>query len=87
MANDRITTLTERGQTSIPASIRRIAKLKPGHKLVWESISDTEFRITLLSPEEVPGPMQMLGYARRFHPNEKRTTDEVMAELRAGDKD
>jgi AbrB family looped-hinge helix DNA binding protein len=87
MADDKITTLTERGQISIPASIRRSANLKPGNKLIWESVSATEFRITLASSEEAPGPMAMLGFAQTFQTGSRRTTDEIMAELRAGDED
>ena len=37
-------------------------------------------------PPAPPGAMAMLGFARRIHP-QPRTTDEWMAELRAGEHD
>lgn len=39
------TTLTERWQVSMPASLRRELGLRPGQTLVWKRISDTEVRI------------------------------------------
>lgn len=84
---DRLTTLTERGQTSVPASLRKAAKLKSGQKLLWEQISDTEFRVRIAAGEDAPGPLAMLGYAKKFRPADKRSTNEIMASLREGDQD
>ena len=40
-------TLTERGQISIPASLRKSMNLKPGQKLRFTEISESEFRVTV----------------------------------------
>jgi AbrB family looped-hinge helix DNA binding protein len=37
-------TLTERGQISIPASLRKSMKLRPGQSFHWQRISDREMR-------------------------------------------
>ena len=36
-------TVTERGQISIPASLRKAMNLKPGQRLKFEAISNREF--------------------------------------------
>jgi AbrB family looped-hinge helix DNA binding protein len=40
--NKLITVVTERGQVSIPAPIRKELGLKTGQPLVWKKISDRE---------------------------------------------
>jgi len=87
MENELTTTLTERGQLSFPSQLRKRAHLQTGQKLRWTQISPTEFRVTVIEErEQVPGPLAMLGYARRkYHPEDSRTTDEIMAELREGE--
>ena len=87
MHDDSTTILTTRGQTSVPARLRRIANLKPGQKLRWEQVSKTEFRVTLPPDQDTPGPLAALGWARRFHSGEPRPTDETMRELREGESD
>lgn len=67
-------TLTERGQVSLPAALRRALKLRPGQKLRFEVVSDHEFRV--FTPTEAPaGPLAMLGYARTFRAAPRRTED------------
>lgn len=84
--HDALTTvLTERGQTSVPAEVRRRVGLKPGQQLSWQVVSDTELRVTLPPPGDVPGPLAVLGYARKFSPDDNRSTDEIMQELRDGE--
>jgi AbrB family looped-hinge helix DNA binding protein len=83
--SDLTTTLTERGQISIPSAIRKDLHLKPGQKLHWQKITEHECRITISPGHEVPGPLAMLGKARRFRPNDHRSTDEIMRELREGE--
>ena len=83
--HDTITTITERGQVSIPATIRKALNLKPGQKLRWEQVSDYECRVFYESTE-APGPMGMVGYARKFNPDDSRSTDEWMKELREGEQ-
>jgi AbrB family looped-hinge helix DNA binding protein len=84
--HDIISTVTERGQISIPATIRKALKLKPGQKLRWQQVSDTECRVFHDLTINAPGPMAMLGYARKFNPQDLRATDEWMNELREGEQ-
>ena len=86
--DDMTTTLTDRGQTSVPAAIRRKAKLAPGQALLWEFISDHELRVVI--PENVktpPSAVAMIGYARRLNPGLPATTARMMEILRAGEVD
>jgi AbrB family looped-hinge helix DNA binding protein len=78
-------TLTERGQISVPASLRRSMKLRPGQRLKFVAISDREFRV-VVEASNPAGPMAMLGYARKLREGPARRTSEWMRELREGDK-
>jgi len=84
--NTDVTVVTERGQISIPAAIRKQLNLKPGQKLRWQKVGDNECRVFHDLTEDRPGPVAMLGYARKFNPQDVRSTDEWMRELRAGEK-
>jgi AbrB family looped-hinge helix DNA binding protein len=77
------TVVTERGQTSIPAHLRKEMGLGKGKRLLWEKLSDDEIRIRIRPPTE-PDPVAMLGFARRFR-HTRRTAD-WMSELRAGEE-
>jgi bifunctional DNA-binding transcriptional regulator/antitoxin component of YhaV-PrlF toxin-antitoxin module len=81
-----LSTLTDRGQLSLPARIRRSAHLKPGQKLRWEQVSESEFRVTVEGVETAPGPLAALGWARRFHSGAVPDSDAVMRELRSGEE-
>jgi AbrB family looped-hinge helix DNA binding protein len=84
--NDKVTILTERGQVSVPASIRRDVGLKPGESLRWERLSDTELRVVVDRQTTPQGAYAALGYAVRWlPPGAKIRTDEVMRELREGE--
>jgi bifunctional DNA-binding transcriptional regulator/antitoxin component of YhaV-PrlF toxin-antitoxin module len=76
--------LTERGQVSVPASLRRAMGLVPGHRLHWEQISDREIRVSLCV-EKPTGPMSVLGYARQISDAPAKRTDDWMRELREGE--
>lgn len=77
------TVVTERGQTSIPAHLRKEMGLEKGKRLVWERVSEDEIRIHV-RPAAEADPAAMLGFAKRFrHP---RRTADWMSELRAGDE-
>jgi AbrB family looped-hinge helix DNA binding protein len=78
------TVVTERGQVSVPASLRKSMGLHPGRKLHWEQVSDREIRISI-HEEKPPGPLAVLGFARRMQNNPARTTAEWMRELREGE--
>ena len=84
--NTYTTVVMERGQTSIPAKIRKQLNLKPGQKLRWQQVGENECRIFNDASADTPGPIAMLGYARKFNPQDVRSTDEWMRELRAGDQ-
>ncbi|MBA3544529.1 MAG: AbrB/MazE/SpoVT family DNA-binding domain-containing protein [Chthoniobacterales bacterium] len=80
------TVVTERGQVSIPAAIRKALGLKPGQPLVWEKLSDRECLVRVPSKKKPLGAKAMLGFAARFRGEKGRSTAEWMAELRAGEK-
>ena len=78
-----VSVVTERGQVSIPASLREELGIEKGQRLSWEKIGEHELRIVVL-PEAAPrGAMAMLGFAKRFRPT--RRTEDWMAELREGE--
>lgn len=78
-------TLTERGQVSVPASLRKSMKLQPGQRLRWQRISDREMRVSVETPP-VHGPLGVLGYAQKLRHGPARRTASWMRELRAGEK-
>jgi AbrB family looped-hinge helix DNA binding protein len=83
------TTLTDRGQVSIPAELRREMQLSPGQELVWEKISATECRVVVLPRTAVkPNPLAAIGFAKR-HGLEvpHQTTKSFMSELREAEAD
>jgi bifunctional DNA-binding transcriptional regulator/antitoxin component of YhaV-PrlF toxin-antitoxin module len=83
---DNVTSLTERGQVSVPADIRRAAHLRPGQALRWEMVSDQEFRVYVTAEKEPRGIYAALGFAKAWNPTQ-RSTNEIMAELRAGEEE
>jgi len=80
-------TITERGQVSIPAQIRREMHLQPGQVVIFEKISEKECRL-IVEPRLVrkPNPMAALGFAQR-HGLPAKTTAEWMCLLREGERD
>jgi bifunctional DNA-binding transcriptional regulator/antitoxin component of YhaV-PrlF toxin-antitoxin module len=86
MARTRnITTLTERGQTAVPASIRKALKLRVGQSLLWEEVSPMEVRVRIVQEKQVGGARAMLGFAKRFD-DKPKTTAAWMRELREGER-
>ena len=83
-ASTEITVVTERGQTSIPARLRKELALAKGQRLLWERTGDRELRIVILEHDRPRGARAMLGFARQFRP-EARSTEDWMADLRAGE--
>jgi bifunctional DNA-binding transcriptional regulator/antitoxin component of YhaV-PrlF toxin-antitoxin module len=84
---DAVTTLTQRGQVSLPASIRKAMRLRPGQRLRWQQVSETECRLVIEEGRRAPGPLAVLGYARRLRPGSPpRPTAAWMKELRAGER-
>ncbi len=74
------TTITERGQVSVPAEIRKRLKLVPGTRLRWVPLGTEECKVFIDHEEAAAGAMAMLGYARQFR--ESRSTSQWMQELR-----
>jgi AbrB family looped-hinge helix DNA binding protein len=81
------TTITERGQVSIPAELRRDMHLTPGQTVLWEKVSETECRL-VVQPRAVvkPDPLAALNFAKE-HGLPERRSDEVLAELREGEEE
>lgn len=79
-----ITVVTDRGQVSIPAHLRRELSLNKGQRLVWERVGDRELRIVVLEESIPRGAHAMLGFARRLR-QEPRRTEDWMKELREGE--
>jgi bifunctional DNA-binding transcriptional regulator/antitoxin component of YhaV-PrlF toxin-antitoxin module len=79
----RISVVTERGQVSIPAELRKELALGKGRRLLWEKAADAELRVVVLPDHEPRASLSMLGFARRFRAT--RSTAAWMAELREGE--
>lgn len=78
-----VSVVTERGQVSIPAHLRKELGIETGQRLLWEKTGDHEIRIVLLQEAEPRGAAAMLGFARRFRSTRK--TQDWMEELREGE--
>jgi bifunctional DNA-binding transcriptional regulator/antitoxin component of YhaV-PrlF toxin-antitoxin module len=79
------TTVTERGQTAIPARLRREHAVGPGTELLWEPVGADEWRVRILRKRAAqPDPHRMLGFARRYRA--ERPTADWMRELREGER-
>ena len=87
MKDTLITVLTERGQVSVPAAIRKRAKLMPGQRLRWQQVAPDTFSITVEQPpKRKPSALNAIGFANAFSAgNIPARTDDVMRELRAGE--
>ena len=80
-----VTKVTERGQVSIPASIRESMRMMPGTALLWNRGQDGyTCIITIVRKPQRKGAKAMLGYASTFR--KPRTTAEWMDELREGER-
>jgi AbrB family looped-hinge helix DNA binding protein len=81
------TTITERGQVSIPAELRREMKLEPGQTVIWERMSPTECRLFIEpKPTVKSDPIAAIGFAKR-HGLPEGATAQWMKTLREGDDD
>jgi AbrB family looped-hinge helix DNA binding protein len=77
------TTLTDRGQVSMPASIRRELGLRPGQMLLWKQISADEVRVKI--PRRGRGP-SMRGFMKKLLPDGPLNTAGWMKILREAEK-
>jgi AbrB family looped-hinge helix DNA binding protein len=81
-----VTVVTDRGQISIPADLRRDLELRPGSRLQWEKVTPAELRVVVLTARKpAPGAHAMRGFARRLR-EQPRRTDDWMRELREGER-
>ncbi len=79
------TTVSERGQTAIPARLRREHRVEAGAELIWEPVGPDEWLVHIRRKEGAkPDPLSMLGYARRYRAT--RRTEDWMRELRGGER-
>lgn len=79
-----ITVVTDRGQASIPAHLRREMDLSKGRRLLWQKTGDRELTVVVLEGAAAQSAQAMRGFARRFRPQARRTED-WMRELREGE--
>jgi AbrB family looped-hinge helix DNA binding protein len=80
-------TITERGQVSIPARLRREMHLEPGQTVLWEKVSATECRLVVVEDEKIaPDPLGALSFARA-HGWTWALPDAYLQALREGESD
>ena len=77
-------TVTERGQVSIPAALRAAMRMQTGQELRWEQVSDRECRVTLDLPA-TPDPLAALGMGPHLRGDKARSTAAWMGEIREGE--
>lgn len=82
-ASSKISIVTERGQVSIPAHLRKELSLTKGQRLLWEKTGEHEIRVTILPGPKPQGAVAMLGFAKHFR--KARRTQDWMSELREGE--
>lgn len=80
----KISTLTERGQVSIPSHLRSELSLRPGQKLRWKRVDDHVLQVEVLRETEPMDARAMIGFARTFR-DDLLPTAEWMKILREGE--
>jgi AbrB family looped-hinge helix DNA binding protein len=80
-----LTTLTERGQVSVPASLRRQLGIRPGQMLMWKRISDSECRVLLVPKQAGHKAQSARGFIKQFQKGLPKTTSDWMDILREGE--
>jgi hypothetical protein len=71
--------------STVEIAIEKVRRLDDAHARQLLAWMEAQERTEAHQPAPL-GAMAMLGFARRFHP-QPRTTDDWMAELRAGEHD
>jgi len=84
--NSTLTTLTERGQVSMPAVLRKQLGLKPGQPLMWKILSDHECRVVVVRKPDVNRGESMRGFMKPFQKGFPKTTSGWMKLLREGER-
>jgi len=81
-----VTTLTERGQVSVPAALRRKLRLHAGQELIWTEVSSRECRVVVRPlATRKPDPLAALGFGPRALHRAPRSTAAWMKALRRGE--
>lgn len=80
--------MTERGQVSMPASLRKELRLKTGQPLMWERVSDDECRVRVVRKRKVKSAKSMRGFINRLQVGSgmPTTTSGWMKLLREGER-
>jgi len=81
-----LSTLTERGQVSVPAALRRQLGITPGQSLIWSAISEDEFRVRVVRRPRKKQSPSMRGFIKTLQKKGPATTAEWMELLREGEK-
>ena len=80
------TTITERGQISIPSALRHEMQFTAGQSVLWEKVSHTECRLLILNKRPIDAnPAAAIGFAQR-HGLPVRTGADWMRFLREGEE-
>jgi AbrB family looped-hinge helix DNA binding protein len=80
------TTITKRGQISIPSALRHELHLTAGQTVLWEKVSDTECRLLIQNKQPInANPAAAIGFAQRKG-LPVRTTADWMSSLREGEE-
>ncbi|MGI6390594.1 MAG: AbrB/MazE/SpoVT family DNA-binding domain-containing protein [Kiritimatiellia bacterium] len=87
MNRRNITVLTARGQISMPAHLRKKARLAAGQRLSWRQTGDGVFSVTVVKqPQKRVSALEMVGYAKQFNQHGlPLETDKAMKILREGE--
>ncbi len=80
-----LTTLTERGQESVPSALRKKLGLRPGQLLMWKMVSDNECRVLIVRESADQRGRSMRGFMKSFLRNQPTNTAGWMKRLREGD--
>ena len=81
-----LTTLTERGQVSMPSALRKQLGLRPGQPLMWKVVSENECRVVVVRTPGAASGHSMRGFMKRFQKGMPESTSGWMELLREGDK-
>jgi hypothetical protein len=79
--SDAIAKLTAPEQIELLKSVAGHLKISPGD--IVRSIDQNGSGVSIQNRE--PSARAMVGFAKRFHPDDHRSSDEILKELREGD--
>ncbi len=65
-----ITTVTQKNMITIPAEVARQLGIKPGYRLLWQPIPDTDEILVRVIPDRGELARRLLGTGKRFSPEQ-----------------